>query len=91
VAETILPAITRMTSGRCSPEPPSSVYDRSNAFGPIIISQRSFARDPIIDHPPVSGAIGKHVLERRNDFAAHDGVAGVIHLHYHCHIAVGSG
>jgi hypothetical protein len=29
------------------------------------------------------------MLNYRNDFAAHQRVAGVIHLHRHCHMAVG--
>src|SRR5207253_6649998 len=41
---TNFPSKTRIISGRCSPAVPSSVYDRSNAFGPtIFISHRSFA------------------------------------------------
>src|SRR5437667_6698471 len=37
-------------SGRCSPAVPSSVYDRSNAFGPIIfISHRSLALAPALE------------------------------------------
>jgi hypothetical protein len=46
---------TRMTSARCSPAEPSSVYERSKAFGPrIFISQRSLAREPKIEtrHSP---------------------------------------
>jgi hypothetical protein len=39
-----------MTCGSCSPAEPSSVLDRSNAFGPVIlISHRSFACDPMIE------------------------------------------
>ncbi len=46
----ILPEITPITSGRCSPAEPSSVHDRSKPFGPIIfISHRSFAWEPTID------------------------------------------
>jgi hypothetical protein len=47
---TSIPRIVRILSCRCSPRLPSSVYDRSNAFGPrIFISQRSFAWEPMIE------------------------------------------
>ena len=39
-----------MTCGSCSPAAPSGEYERSNAFGPVIlISHRSFACDPMIE------------------------------------------
>jgi hypothetical protein len=39
-----------MAQGWCSPALPTSVYDRSNPFGPsTFISQSSFARDPTIE------------------------------------------
>ena len=62
---------------------PLKCLGASNLHLPPVIGLRSDN-----GNPPVSGAIGKHVFNSRNDFAAHKGIAGVVHLHRDCHIAV---
>jgi hypothetical protein len=49
-----------------------------NLHLPPVIRLRPYNR-----HPPVSGTIGKHMLNHRNDFATDHGITGVIHLHRH--------
>ena len=85
-AGTIFPKITRITSGRCSPELPSKrirplkTIGTGNPHLPPVIRLRPNNRNP-----PIPGPIGKHMLNRGQNTRPQLRVSRVMNLHRHCH------
>jgi hypothetical protein len=82
---TIFPTIAQITSGLCSPELPSNVYDRSKPLGPALHLPAVICLGADNRNFPIPWPFRKHMLNGCHHVRPQRRVPRVMHLHQNCH------